>query len=291
VTTVAKDIAERLKHDNGVENAVASFHSNLPSNAMQCDLLQGQTAAWVFVKGSTRVKISKVAAEILVQSSMVQWNQLKRYKPKPIVIENKHWDPVTATASSLANTSVGMATSTANILVKPVQVFREAAKTRKQHNKLSNNAEPNHELMPNKDREQSQTAGTCSESKPNTVGKALSGSVSGIGGFFHHFKKGMLLDMPLAATEGLRAIPMLYGGEVRDNGIVKDWKSGMVVAGKNFANGITEGASDLVNEPIKGAQKGGTLGGAKGVAKGIANATTKISSGKSPMFAFPCYLY
>lgn len=47
--------------------------------------------------------------------------------------------------------------------------------------------------------------------------------------------KGMLVDIPLAITEGLKSVPQLYGGNVCNHGPVTDAKSGMVVAGKPFA--------------------------------------------------------
>src|ERR1043165_6784223 len=46
-----------------------------------------------------------------------------RYESSPINIDNRRWDPVTATASSLAATGTGMVTSAADIVVKPIQAF------------------------------------------------------------------------------------------------------------------------------------------------------------------------
>lgn len=107
----------------------------------------------------------------------------------------------------------------------------------------------------------------------------MASSTKSLGKVMGHFYKGMLVDMPLAASEGLRAVPRLYGDEVKDHGDVRDWKSGTTVAGKNFAHGMTEGFSDLWTQPYKGGQKEGAKGVMKGLAKGTLGATTKISSG------------
>jgi hypothetical protein len=264
-TLAAKDIAERIKSDHGSENAVDSFYRNLPVDALRCDLLPHQAAVWVYKKGAKSIKLSKVAAEVLVENVVIRYDQLKIYERSPITIENWRWDPLTATTSSLASTSKGMMTSTAAIITNPIMVFQDAARVRKQGDKLVDGAVGE--------------AGPVSGSSGSTFGKAVAGSASGVGGFFHHLTKGMLLDMPLAATEGLRAVPALYGEGVKDHGTVKDWKSGMIVAGKNFAHGVVEGVSDLVNEPMKGAQRSGAVGGVKGMGKGMVNATTKVSSG------------
>lgn len=89
----------------------------------------------------------------------------------------------------------------------------------------------------------------------------------------------MLIDMPLAASEGLRAVPRLYGDEVKDHGPVEDWKSGATFAGKNFVHGMADGLSDIFTQPYKGGQEEGAKGVAKGIGKGAIGLTTKVSSG------------
>ncbi|KAH7151641.1 hypothetical protein DER46DRAFT_579649 [Fusarium sp. MPI-SDFR-AT-0072] len=82
--------------------------------------------------------------------------------------------------------------------------------------------------------------------------------------------KGMLVDFPLAITEGLKSVPQLYGGNVCNHGPVTDAKSGMVVAGKPFA-----------------CEGGGALGAAKGLGKGAMNLVTKSGAGMFGLFAYP----
>lgn len=91
--------------------------------------------------------------------------------------------------------------------------------------------------------------------------------------------KGMLIDMPLAVSDGLRAVPRLYGDEVKDHGIIRDWKSGATFAGKNFTHGMTEGLTDIFTQPYKGGREEGAKGVMKGIAKGTLVVTTKVSSG------------
>ena len=62
--------------------------------------------------------------------------------------------------------------------------------------------------------------------------------------------KGLGVDIPYACVEGFRAVPKLYGEEIKDYGDIKDWSSGFEVAGKNFANGIVEGVTDLWKKTI-----------------------------------------
>jgi hypothetical protein len=53
---------------------VESFHRHLPLEVMQCDLIPGQPAVWTLKSGRKPVKISKLAAEVLVS----QWSKLRK---------------------------------------------------------------------------------------------------------------------------------------------------------------------------------------------------------------------
>lgn len=113
------------------------------------------------------------------------------------------------------------------------------------------------------------------------------GVASGVGSFFHNFAKGNLIDMPLAFTEGMRNAPRLYGGKVANHGPVTGWKSGFAVSGKNFGNGIGQGFSGVVQEPVRGAQQDGAVGAIKGVGKGLLGLCTGVSSAAVGVVAYP----
>lgn len=66
-------------------------------------------------------------------------------------------------------------------------------------------------------------------------GKAAAASAKSIGSFAPRALKGMVVDIPLAITEGLGSAPELYGDKRRDNGTVTGIASGFEVAGKTFA--------------------------------------------------------
>jgi hypothetical protein len=227
------------------------------------------------------------------------------YESKPIHIDLRRWDPVTATASTLAGTGLGMVTSAADIVVKPIQAFARTPKSDShahdgdaQHNRNPSPLSTNYknssaesmvygrpaafDLPPEKKKPTHQGG----EDKHSRAAAAVLGSASGVGNFFKHWTKGIYLDMPLAVSEGLRNLPSLYGGEVYDPGRVTDWKSGGAAAGKNFVHGLVEGFGGIVTEPVKGARKEGALGAAKGAGVGLLNMGTKVSSGVLGLVAF-----
>jgi len=72
------------------------------------------------------------------------------------------------------------------------------------------------------------------------------------------------MNLVSSVHEGFYNIPKLYGSEVREQGKVTDFGSGMKEAGKGFFYGYYDGITGLVREPMEGAKKGGILGAIKG---------------------------
>ncbi|RYP35088.1 hypothetical protein DL767_003993 [Monosporascus sp. MG133] len=304
-TAVAADsLGAQMRSESGVKAAVESFHAHLPVEELRCDILSNRAAAWTFKKRKTRVKLSKLAAEILTDNLRITWDALHRYDPITIVIDPTRWDPVTGTTSSLISTFKGMAVSASDIVIKPIQAYnrsspRESNETLQPGVMHSRPATSAGEHSPSGEHniqdgtaEIAQSTATARSHSPRRHGghaalEAAAGSASGVGGVLKHFFKGMLVDMPLATTEGLRSMPKLYGGEVRETGKVTDWKSGAVVAGKNFHYGLVDGFTDLVQEPLKGKREEGALGAIKGVGKGSVNMVSKVSSGILGLVAYP----
>ena len=123
--------------------------------------------------------------------------------------------------------------------------------------------------------------------QPSIGGKATAAGAKSIGSIGPRALKGMMVDFPLALTEGLSAVPSHYGDKGRDNGKVTGIGSGFAVAGKTFAWGFVDGLSGLVTEPYKDAKKYGAKGIATGLGKGTVGLITKSGAGMFGMLAYP----
>lgn len=120
-----------------------------------------------------------------------------------------------------------------------------------------------------------------------TAGRFAAAGAKGFGRFNAALFKGAIVDLPLATAEGFRAVPKLYGGEVRDHGEVTGIQSGFGKAGKNFAFGMADGFSDLFVKPVEDAKKDGAKGFAKGLGKGVLGFTSKTVSAAVGIVAYP----
>lgn len=74
----AEALGNKMRSESGVRNAVDQFHANLPVGELQCDILKDRAAAWRYKKGKIPLKLSKLAAEILVESLKVHPDRLER---------------------------------------------------------------------------------------------------------------------------------------------------------------------------------------------------------------------
>lgn len=74
----AQIIADKMcAEESGVKAAVASFHAHLPREPLQCDIFMDRPAAWVLKKGKRKIRLSKLAAEVLVQDMGTDRKALK----------------------------------------------------------------------------------------------------------------------------------------------------------------------------------------------------------------------
>jgi sterol 3beta-glucosyltransferase len=104
--------------------------------------------------------------------------------------------------------------------------------------------------------------------------------------------KGSLVDFPVALTEGLNNVPLMYGEKVRKRKPITDWKSGSKEAGKNFVNGFADPIWCLFKQPAVGLTKHGGLGVFTGLGKAGMGLVVKPGSGKQTFLSYnPLNIY
>ncbi|KAF7553273.1 hypothetical protein G7Z17_g3740 [Cylindrodendrum hubeiense] len=130
VVASAQEIAVRMKNESGVRKAAQSFHANLPLVDLPCDILKDRPAVWDYERKGKVVKLSGIAAEVLVDHLKVDRKSLKPHVSLEISIKNQRWDPFTGTASAAVGTYYGMFSSIAGIVSRPIEVHRSAVSAR-----------------------------------------------------------------------------------------------------------------------------------------------------------------
>ncbi|APA15868.1 hypothetical protein sscle_15g106380 [Sclerotinia sclerotiorum 1980 UF-70] len=254
----AHELAVKIRQENGVKEAVNSFHRNLPLKTISCELLTKEPATWFWKKGKKNLKLSHQAAAVLVEKEKINTSNLSIYKPQPIVIKNRRWDPWTATTSAAVDSAVDISLAIGQIGTKYRKEY-QGALTKKRDNGTTSSRT-------------ALQAGSIALGKGfQNLGMAITKSA---------------IELPLAVADGCHEIPGLYGDKPRDYGDVTDWKSGGLVGMKSFGYGIADGFAGLFTQPVKGAMKDGGKGFVKGVGKGTVGFLTKPFSG---IFGFVSY--
>ncbi|KAH7041926.1 hypothetical protein B0J12DRAFT_720801 [Macrophomina phaseolina] len=311
-SAAARRIADKMRVESGVKAAVESFHANLPIERLRCELLPDQPAAWTLSKGKSKksIKLSKLAAEVLTQHLGLDRKNLKRYESKPFIIDNKRWGPVTGVSSAAVGTSSDIVTATAGIFLDPVKEYRRGRSRRgstsshatttttslhplstatsaislssssssSASSSSSSSSSPSKKTKERAGQGNGERSGTSSNSgdrgiSGKTAGAMAAASGKSLGKAIGAYSKGVAVDVPLALTDGMRAVPALWGDP-----------SGAAVAGKNFAYGMGEGLTDVFVQPYKGAREGTTgalLGLVAYPGQGIAKSLHRAAHGKT----------
>ena len=192
------------------------------------------------------------------------------------------------------STAVDMAGGITGMATRPVEEYHEGKRRQSRAAKLQNFVEKRQQALritpTDKASIRTGRSGISSRSaskQPSIGGQAAAAGAKSIGSVAPRALKGMLVDIPLALTEGLNSVPSHYGDKRRDNGKVTGIGSGFAVAGKTFAWGFVDGLSGLVTEPYKDTKKSGAKGIATGLGKGAVGLVTKSGAGMFGVFAYP----
>mgnify|MGYP006902571031 FL=1 len=171
-------------------------------------------------------------------------------------------------------------TASSDVVIRPYKEFSRARQQSEPELVVIESTNPQSDRSPSGSI--SGTSGTNQTDEDwRVTGKAVGGSAKSVGRIIAYYYKGVLVDIPGAVNEGLRAVPRLYGEEVKDYNNIRDFKSGVAAASDNFAHGFSHGLTDIFRQPYEGGQKDGIRGAIKGFVKGPIGMGTKAASGLS----------
>ncbi|PYH83635.1 sterol glucosyltransferase [Aspergillus uvarum CBS 121591] len=294
----AQQIATKMRAESGVTAAVQSFHRHLPLERMRCHVMPNQAAVWKCVISKRKIYLSKAAAQILIEKSAIDVKDIRSHEINPIFIENRRWDPLTGLISASTSTGYDMIKSSGGMLYKPYKEYKRSRSPRPPTNSTNKNmtsatssaAFIGHRSAVEINPQCSRTSEKSKEQHPSslvTAGNVAGATLKEFGKFTGSYFKGVVVDIPHAAAEGFRQVPRLYGEEPKNYGTVKDWKSGAVMGGRNFVDGMADGFTGIFTQPIKGAKEEGVLGAMKGFVKGTIGLATKVPSAGIGLVAYP----
>lgn len=291
-----------MSAENGVKAAVQSFHRHLPRETLHCDVLPHLPAVWTYkVSSKQTFKLSKLAAEVLVDRLKIDPKKLGINEIKTYHIINRRWEPITGAASAAIGTVYrsGLAIGggfkekralyhSDHLLVPGPSASRPRSRSRSPRPSEDANDDCVSVMSFSEGDADNKIIKTTSSEEPESWKPRSDGNriARGFGKAGNTILKGGLIDIPFALAEGLRNAPAMYGDNPRDFGPVTDWKTGGVAAGKGLFFGIYDGITGLVTEPVKGAKQEGALGALKGFGKGLGGIYWKPNAGVAGLLGY-----
>ncbi|KAF4784676.1 glycosyltransferase family 28 domain-containing protein [Colletotrichum scovillei] len=105
----AQELGHKIREEKGTDLGGKSFHDHLDTDELRCSIEPSRAAAWRVRR--TKVRLSPMAAAVLVERGLIKYSDLKLYRPKEYITEGQPWDPISAVSTSLVAdlSSIGMA--------------------------------------------------------------------------------------------------------------------------------------------------------------------------------------
>lgn len=316
VQQIADSIA---REGDGAENAVRSFHRSLPvagPRNMRCSILEDHAAVWKVRDSSLR--LSAMAAQILVEKEKIKWTDLK-------ILRHYEWndfdgpgEPITGTGSALTSSLFDIGEGVGMVPVRIAKHIRKreeherrkAAVAKKKEKKRQNQAA---KASPKPDSLEEAAPTTQQSSRyedngggarpkahrdgtDNTFASTISADpeeplaqevAEDIGRGFKSSGAALLtmpMDLHLAIAQGFHNAPRLWGdATVRKPDRITGWKSGWTAARREFGYGLYDGWTGLFTQPAHGWKDEVTVpakfgGLGVGAAKGLGGCVIKSVS-------------
>ncbi|KAI9044678.1 putative UDP-glucose,sterol transferase [Aspergillus affinis] len=143
----AEKIGKDMRQEDGVRDAVASFHNHLDVDSLRCSICPKRPAVW-FIRQS-RIRLSTFAAAVLVETGLVNTSDVVLYRSQEYDTNRDPQGPLTAGAEVLygivTDLIAGVATLPGNVVDmfshEPHEEFPPTCKTSRKSSRKSTQSE------------------------------------------------------------------------------------------------------------------------------------------------------
>jgi UDP:flavonoid glycosyltransferase YjiC (YdhE family) len=138
----AKELAAKIHSERGSDVGAQSFHQMLDVDKLRCNLAPSRAAVWRVRR--TQVRLSALAACTLANEGLLDFNDIKLFRPREYETDEGPWDPVTGGATALVGTISTIMMGVADFPVdtlKALHIHPDAAKKKQAEEGTSSSAE------------------------------------------------------------------------------------------------------------------------------------------------------
>lgn len=118
----AQELASKIAVERGSDAGAQSFHQQLEPDRLRCNLAPSRPAVWRIKR--TQVKLSAFATCTLVNANLLEFQDLKLFRPQEYHTDEGPWDPVSGGAAACYRAFSGMAMGLAEVPSETMKAFR-----------------------------------------------------------------------------------------------------------------------------------------------------------------------
>lgn len=120
---LAKELASKISAERGSDMGAQSFHQYLEADRLRCMLAPSRPSTWRIKR--THVKLSAFAACTLANAKLLNFHDLKLFRPQEYKTDEGPWDPISGGAAACFRAFSGMAMGVAEFpseTLKPLHI-------------------------------------------------------------------------------------------------------------------------------------------------------------------------
>ena len=138
----AQELANKISHEQGTQSGSQSFHQFLNVDNLRCTIAPSRAAVWRLKR--TNVRFSALAATVLGNEGLLDFKDLKLYRPREYETDDGPWDPITGGGTALIGTMSSMMLGVADLPIETLRALKihpDSVKKKKKAKDGSNVAE------------------------------------------------------------------------------------------------------------------------------------------------------
>jgi UDP:flavonoid glycosyltransferase YjiC (YdhE family) len=120
----AKELSAQIRAEKGTEAGAQSFHKQLHMSNLRCSLDPSRIAVWRVKR--TDIRLSTLAATVLGTEGLLDFSDLKLYRPREYETEEGPWEPISGGAAALIGTLGNLSMGVADFPVEILKSFKTA---------------------------------------------------------------------------------------------------------------------------------------------------------------------
>ncbi|KAL9586204.1 MAG: hypothetical protein Q9212_001075 [Teloschistes hypoglaucus] len=118
----AQALGSSIQKESGAKVGAKDFQEKLDIDSLRCSVAPDRAAVWRVKR--TNIRLSAFAATVLAHDGLLDFNNLKLYRPREYDTEDGPWDPITGGASAIIGTIGSMMMGVADFPIELLKALR-----------------------------------------------------------------------------------------------------------------------------------------------------------------------